>query len=153
MACDVVPSIEPNLWGGLPIPYLDSGLFRLRMACDVASPVLPRTLGWLHTVYLCSGCLTFACDEASWIITKKKKQYIRRPMSPDSKHYLAMEVPLLWRCHGGAIAMEVPWRCHCSRTPFLLPGYSTYWYWDFVPWDFVLRGFVPLDSGGTPSLG
>ena len=50
---------------------------------------------WLPTAYLCSGCLTFACDEASWIITKKKKQYIRRPMSPDSKHYLAMEVPLL----------------------------------------------------------
>ena len=34
----------------------------------------------------------------------------------------------------------------CSLTPFLLPGYSTYWYWDFVPWDFVLfiLGFCPL---------
>ena len=51
----------------------------------------------------------------------------------------------------------------CSRTPFLLPGYIlptgteilspgilSYLYWDFVPWDFVLRDFVPWDSVRTP---
>ena len=59
-----------------------------------------------------------------------------------------MEVPLLWRCHGGAIAPLLPSSYQDilpTGTEILSPGILSYLYWDFVPWDFVLRDFVPGD--------
>ena len=64
-----------------------------------------------------------------------------------------MEVPLLWRCHGGAIAPVLPSSYQDilpTGTEILSPGILSYLYWDFVPWDFVLRDVVPWDSVRTP---
>ena len=39
-----------------------------------------------------------------------------------------------------------------TGTEILSPGILSYLYWDFVPWDFVLRDFVPWDSVRAPKL-